>query len=454
MAQQDPRHVVLIIGGAVSGSEAALQLANRGVLCIVIEQNDRPYGKIEDGLPRWHDSLRAQEEKRIDDKLSHPAVFFVPRTRLGLDVDLAEIKRWGPSAIILALGAWRDRPVPISGIDQFVGKGFFYQNPFVYWFNHYPEPWYSGPQLHPQDGAIVIGGGLASLDVVKIVMLETIRQALEIRGRTVSILDMDRHGYRKTLGELGLTLADLGLKGCTLYYRRRIEDMPVVEISENANPEQEAKAEATRRKLLKNFADKYMFQFQSQRIAIGYLAKDGCLQGLRMAETRIQNNRVITLDSTAQDVLAPLVISSIGSIPEPIQGITMSGETFEIKNADTGELEGQEGIFVVGNAVTGKGNILVSRKHGRTVSQRMLEQYLLGSASGYEEVLADAAAETQGKMAAVAARLSKQAPLPPAQVSALLSKVEFLQRRVGYTGDYRSWIDASRKGSSYSPRMD
>ena len=53
MSHPSPQHVVLIVGGAAAGSEAASRLAQQGVLCFVIEQNDRPYGKIEDGLPRW-----------------------------------------------------------------------------------------------------------------------------------------------------------------------------------------------------------------------------------------------------------------------------------------------------------------------------------------------------------------------------------------------------------------
>ncbi len=447
MPLAESRHIVVIVGGAVAGSEAAFQLASRGVLCVVLEQNDRPYGKIEDGLPRWHIELRNQEEKRIDDKLSHPLVRYVPRIRLGRDLDLAEIRRWDASAIILALGAWRDRPLPVPGIDQFIGKGFLYQNPFVYWFNHYKESAYKGPRLDPPDGAIVIGGGLASLDVVKILMLETISSALENRGTTVSLRDMDTHGYRKVLAELGLTLADLGLKGCTLYYRRRIEDMPVVEIPENANPEQATKAEATRRKLLKNFAEKYMFQFQSQRAPVGYLTKNGCIEGLRIAETQLKDGQVTILDSTAQDTPAPLVISSIGSIPEPIRGVEMSGEAFKIKSDKTGELEGLEGIFVIGNAVTGRGNILVSRKHGRTVSQLMLERYLLGAGSGYEEVFSEAAAEAKERVEAVAARLQGQAPLPQERVSTILSIIESLQRHVGYGGNYREWIRESFKAS-------
>ena len=44
--EMNPAHVVAVIGGAVAGSEAAANLAKRGVLIVVFEQNIRPYGKI------------------------------------------------------------------------------------------------------------------------------------------------------------------------------------------------------------------------------------------------------------------------------------------------------------------------------------------------------------------------------------------------------------------------
>ena len=40
----------------------------------VFEQNKRPYGKIEDGLPRWHVEQRKQEYGRIDARLKKPGV--------------------------------------------------------------------------------------------------------------------------------------------------------------------------------------------------------------------------------------------------------------------------------------------------------------------------------------------------------------------------------------------
>ena len=125
-----------------------------------------PYGKIEDGLPKWHSKLRDKEENRINEKLDHPLVSYVPFAQLGKNLDFKEVvQEWGFSAVLLATGAWKDRPLPIEGIEDYVSKGLYYQNPFIYWYNHFHEPTYSGLAFETPDEAIIIGGGLASLDV-------------------------------------------------------------------------------------------------------------------------------------------------------------------------------------------------------------------------------------------------------------------------------------------------
>ena len=140
-----PTPFVAVIGGAVAGSEAAFNLGQRGIKVAVFEQNPRPYGKIEDGLPKWHVKLQAKEESKIDAKLSHENVMFAPNTALGRNLDFTDlVKNWGFSAILLASGAWLDRPLRIDGIEEFVGKGLFYQNDLVNWFNHYHESDYAG----------------------------------------------------------------------------------------------------------------------------------------------------------------------------------------------------------------------------------------------------------------------------------------------------------------------
>ncbi len=173
------RHVMAVVGGATAGSEIARILASRGALVLVFEQNPRPYGKIEDGLPRWHVKQRRDEYEEINKRLDHPNIEYVPMTRMGRELDFDELRNgWGLSAIVLTHGAWRDRAFPVEGADQFIDRGLVYQNKLIYWFNHYPEKNNDGPRYELTPGAIVVGGGLASIDVVKVLQIENTLAAL------------------------------------------------------------------------------------------------------------------------------------------------------------------------------------------------------------------------------------------------------------------------------------
>ena len=112
-------NVVLIIGGAVSGSTAAKKLTENGIRCIIVDQNRLPYGKIEDGLPRWHDKQRINEYSKIDEIMGHDLVDFVPSTKIGKDISFEDIYSMNWSCIYFANGAWKDRNFPIDGIDNF-----------------------------------------------------------------------------------------------------------------------------------------------------------------------------------------------------------------------------------------------------------------------------------------------------------------------------------------------
>ena len=153
------RHVIAVIGAATAGSEIAQVLAARGALVIVFEQNARPYGKIEDGLPRWHAKQRRDEYEEINRRLERTGIEYVPLTRMGTNLDFEELRRdWGLSGIVLAHGAWRDRPFPVTAAEEYVGRGLIYQNPLIYWFNHHLERGYDGPRFDLSPGGIVIGG--------------------------------------------------------------------------------------------------------------------------------------------------------------------------------------------------------------------------------------------------------------------------------------------------------
>ena len=434
---------IAVIGGATAGAEVAHRLAEAGAFVVVFEQNPRPYGKIEDGLPRWHHELRRKEYRTIDAKLSHPRVHFVPNTRIGRDIEFEDLaRRWGFHAVILANGAWRDRPLPIEGADAYVGRGLVYQNPFIIWFNHADEKDWSGERFEAIDDALVVGGGLASIDVAKVLMLETTRAKLRERGIDEPLLALELKGIPKVLERHGLRFEDLGLAGCTLFYRRRLEDMPLVEIPEGATPDRRAKAEAARRKLLEKAIEKYRFRVEPLAAPDGLVVEDGRLVGLRFRRTRIDDGKLVTTDETFER-RGRIVISSIGSIPEPIPGIAMKGELFAFADWDLGRLDAYPTVFSAGNVVTGKGNIVASRKHASHVAERAVAAFLgldERDRSAEADLLPDPDEATRARTEQIAREVANHPPHDAPALQRLTARIRERQAAVGHTGTFEAWI--------------
>lgn len=438
-------HVVAVIGGATAGAEVAGRLAERGAQVIVIEQNPRPYGKVEDGLPRWHHALRKKEYETIRSKLGRPGVHFLPLTKVGHDIAFDDLTgAWGLSAVILACGAWRDRPLAIEGAERFVGKGLIYQNPFIIWFNHANEAGYTGPRFDVQDGALVVGGGLASIDVAKVHTLETTRARLRERGIEAPLVELEVGGIPKFLAKHGLRWEDLGLEGCTLFYRRRIEDMPLMDAPEGADAARLAKVEVARKRMLEKALEKYLFRVEALASPEAPIVEGDRLVGLRFRRNRVEKGRLVPSDETFER-RGPYVVSSIGSIPDPIPGIPTKGELLDFRDPAWGRLPGHDHVFSVGNVVTGKGNIVASRKHATNVSQAGIEAFLgiAGGAEahgGEEEIAASMSEDAAIKAEAVAERIEPLPKLEAAQVAVILERVRERQRAVGYAGDLGAWL--------------
>ena len=440
----EPRHVVVICGGAVSGSEAAAYCAEAGIVAVVLEQNSRPYGKIEDGLPRWHDKLRQKEYARIDANLSKPGVLFVPETQIGRDLGFEEVTEdWGASAVLLANGAWRDRPLQVEGVDDFVGRGLYYQNPFVHWFNHYPEAGYDGPTYDIHDGTVVVGGGLASVDVAKIVNLELYQRALRERGIEISTVELEHKGIGPTLAAHGIGRDELGIEGCTIYYRRRVQDMPIA-FARDDSPEQLARVQKVRQRMVDILAEKFLVKIEPNHLPVATVVEDDRLVGLVFRRTELRDGRVVQLEGTDYEVRAPSTISSIGSVPERIPGIPTKGELYHYASWDTGAVSGLPGVFGLGNVLTGQGNIKDSRSNATEIATQVCSDYL-GLLEVHDDGLMDGAhAKAQGEAQRVVDSAIRRAALSPQRVEAILERVQARWREVGYEGDYGAWIDTHR----------
>jgi|TARA_B110000438_G_C15782602_1_gene636941 ferredoxin/flavodoxin---NADP+ reductase len=426
-------HFIAVIGGAVSGSVAASSLTEKGYQVVVIEQNAKPFGKIEDGLPKWHKRQREQEYEKINNRLNNPNIFYVPKTKLGKDIDFDElVNELDFSAIILAIGASKDRPLMLDGLDNLEPNSFIYQNDFIHWFNHQDEISQKN-NIEIKDGAVIIGGGLASIDVAKACQIDLFRQAIKNKlNKSLDIEEIETLGIPKVCEKLNISYADLKLQGCTIIYRRNAEDMPLADLPNNANQNAKDKIKNVRKKILNKAKDKFLFNFQSLASPSSLIINNNKLEGILINKTVLIEGQVKVLDETIE-LKTNQIISSIGSIPEPIKGIAMEGETFKVIDKSLGIYAEKEGVFLAGNVVTGKGNIRDSLKHAEKVADYVINSYLNPLDNQAGKQTADA----------VQSFLNKKESLNEQQFKKIIAKIHELQKKANYHNNYNEWIASS-----------
>jgi hypothetical protein len=173
------------------------------------------------------------------------------------------------------------------------------------------------------------------------------------------------------------------------------------------------------------------------------------LEGLVFRKTAVEDGRLRELDGSDFEVRASLVVSSIGSLPQAIQGVPIKNNLYEFDSEKLGALRGMNGVFGLGNVLTGKGNIRDSRISASVVAERIIEN-LLGipdTANSVDEMSTALHAEFRARAEPLVDRALSGAKLPPEQIAPILERVKRRWDEVGYTGDYHAWIEAHRPTS-------
>lgn len=436
------KHFIAVIGGSVSGSEAVNLLTNQNFNVVVFDMNKLPYGKLEDGLPNWHHSLRDRQIESINERLKHNNVFFVPKTKIGKDISFDELKNeWGFSSVILANGAWKDRELPVSNLDKFVDKGLVYQNSLIFWFNHKHEKAYDAPLYEMKNNTLVVGGGLASLDVMKIIMIELVQKALkDIKNVEVDMLSIEKKGVDDILKLYSTNLNELNIIPPTLIYRRNAEDMPLKSPKDDT-PENIVKAKTVSQKLLEKYLEKYLFNFIPYSTPIGVIEKDGKFAGMKFQKMKNEDGKLIKSNETFE-LYSELLISSIGSIPEQIESLYYDGDSLKLKERSEYNVYGFQNVFAIGNAVTGKGNIQDSKQHGKQMTEKIIADHLNEDAleewlTSYNQEIRE---KTTANVSAIINDLDKTAVPSKETITSLLSKIRARQLKVGFK-NYDTWIE-------------
>jgi hypothetical protein len=215
--------------------------------------------------------------------------------------------------------------------------------------------------------------------------------------------------------------------------------MPLAQPPDNATPEQIAKTEQVRQKMLRLARDKYLFRTQDRRLTTGIIVENGRLAGLQVVETKIEGRKAEPIPGSEHKLHAPLVVSSIGSVPEKLSGINMNGEYYTFAGKDVPRYTAMDRVFGVGNVVTGQGNIRVSLVHSQKVTKRLVDCLKDNDANA-----AAGTGSAEQQVASAMDGIEKQIEVIPQLSDHQLAKVErqvqVLQQKAGFTSDYDSWI--------------
>ena len=167
------------VGATAGAGRGQTRLRGRALRRVRAERP--PVRKVGDGLPRWHSALRRKGTTSSTRGSRAMASHFVPRTdrtRRRLRDDL--LQSWGFDLVVLANGAWRDRPLPIDGADAYVSRGLVYQNPLR--STGSTTTTNLATRVRSTPTARWSSAAVASIDVVKILQLVKVREALAARG--------------------------------------------------------------------------------------------------------------------------------------------------------------------------------------------------------------------------------------------------------------------------------
>ena len=94
----------------------------------------------------------------------------------------------------------------------------------------------------------------------------------------------------------------------------------------------------------------------------------------------------------------------------------------------------------MGNAVTGRGNILESLKHGRTLTNAIADRYF-NTTQQLENLMLAKETSVAQQVDAIADIVKSLPEIDKKSYAEIQKQVLALQRKTGYQGDFMSWVE-------------
>ncbi len=160
---------VFVIGAGPAGLFAAQKIAQGGHQTIIFNRDITPGGLAEYGIYPTKDKMKIGLRKQFAKVLSLPNVHYFGGVSVGEQspVTIADLKKWGPSAIVFSVGAQGTKKLALPGENA---KGVYAAKDFVYHYNLLPL--YKGKDFSTGKRVAIIGMGNVMVDIARWLMID------------------------------------------------------------------------------------------------------------------------------------------------------------------------------------------------------------------------------------------------------------------------------------------
>jgi NADPH-dependent glutamate synthase beta subunit-like oxidoreductase len=371
-----PRRKVAVIGAGPAGLSAAYYLARMGYAPTIFEDLPVPGGMVHVGIPEYR--LPRHVIHRETELIQQQGVEIRYNTRLGRDIQFADLEKQGYEATFVGIGAHVGRPLGIPGetLPGAMDAIVFLRRVAL------------GEKVGIGDSVLVLGGGNSAMDAAR-------------------------------------TSIRLGAKKVTVVYRRTRNEMP-------ANPWEIEEAEEEGVEFLYLAAP---IECQGDETVNGLVC-----QQMMLGEPDASGRRKPVPTDMAPFVLsASSIIYAVGQQPdfEPFKDDQIKLNKWGYMEVDPYTLQTTKpGVFVGGDAVSGGGTIIEAINAGKTAA-KYIDKYLRGEP--VEEDLEDKGKRLAVYLGAQDSReplsefvdYGKRVPMPMAEPE--VRKHNFEPTELGYT---------------------
>lgn len=377
---------VAVIGSGPSGfyTVDALLKGEKDVQIDIIDRLPTPFGLIRGGVAPDHQTTkkvaRVYEKSALAD-----GVAYYGNVEVGRDVSIEELKDMY-DAIVLAVGAPRDRKLGIPGEDKI---GVYGSADFVGWYNGHPDFTDLAPDLNTPT-VVVIGNGNVAVDAARVlVKTEEEMTATDLADHAADaiqaspITDVYMVGRRGPI-EAKFTNVELREMGKLDNCLPVIDADQLPETVEGDWSDRDLRLKERNLATMKEFPDVDPTG-KAKRVHFTFYAKPAEIlggdkvEGIRMEATKVENGRSVGTGEFF-NIVCGLVIPAIGYFSDPFPGVPFDADNGIVVH-DGGRVG--DNIYAVGWIKRGPTGVIGSNKpDGDIAATQIFEDIAEGAKPG------------------------------------------------------------------------